>query len=532
MAADIMGRQLYTPTGMAGFFDTFEKLKSPQKPPEPPRSADQNLSVSQVTKLIEKAIRAGVPATVAVRGEISNFNHNRASGHAYFTLKDPDACLNCVMFASEFEKLKFTPQHGMELLAIGSVKIFAPQGRYQLYVRDLQPLGQGALELAFQQLHAKLKAQGLFDAARKKALPRYPLQIAIITSRQTAALQDILKVLNRFPWIHNTLFHVPVQGEDCGPRIAAAIAAVSAHGKHDLILLSRGGGSLEDRWGFNHEQVARAIAASGIPVITGIGHEIDVSIADLVADYHAHTPTEAAQVATQHWRNVRDQLATTELRLHRQMRSLIQNANHRLTAVERDDFFRRPTDRINDLRIMLDDRARALKQAINDQLRQRLDHLQSLSDRLQRQSPIVHLQRSTHRLQQTQARLQSAMTLRLRTAWAAIETSTTRLIEHHPRNRIALLRSAVTANESRLHRAMRQHLQRQGDRVSSLSNHLQALSPQRVLERGYSVTRLKKTGTILRSAADLKEGDHLLTRFSDGEVESEVQDRQQPKLFE
>jgi exodeoxyribonuclease VII large subunit len=200
--------------------------------------------------------------------------------------------------------------------------------------------------------------------------------------------------------------------------------------------------------------------------------------------------------------------------------------------VERDDFFRRPTDRINDLRMMLDERARSLRQEMSDQLRARLDRLQSLSDRLQRQSPIVQLQRSTARLQQAQTKLQSAITNRLRRGLAQIESSSARLIEHHPRNRIALLRSSLAADEARLHRAMHLRLQRQGDRIAALSNQLQALSPQRVLERGYSVTRLKKTGAVLRSSAQLKEGDHLITRFSDGEVESQVQDRQQPKLFE
>lgn len=513
-----------------GFFDLHEKLQSHRKPAPPP--ADKSLSVSQVTKVIERAIRAGVPGVVAVRGEISNFNLNLGSGHAYFTLKDPEACLNCVMFRSEFERLKFVPQHGMELLAIGGVRIFAPQGRYQLYVTDLQPLGRGALELAFQQLHARLKAEGLFAPERKKPLPRYPLRIAVVTSRQTAALQDILKVLSRFPWLRATLFHVPVQGEDCGPRIAAAIAAANQEAKSDLIILSRGGGSLEDRWGFNHELVARAIAASAIPIITGIGHEIDVSIADLVADHHAHTPTEAAQVATNWWRNVHDLLASMTLRLNRQMREIWQEAHHRLTFVERDDFFRRPTDRIDHLRMVLDDRQRSLRSGINDLLRLRTAKLQAFSDRLQRHAPAAQLQRSSDRLQQIQRALLGAVNNRLRIASTRLEQDSARLAERHPRNTIALLRANLSADDIRLHRAMRIHLQRQSERLAALSNHLQALSPQRVLERGYTVTRLKKTGVILRHSGQVKELDRIITRFADGEVESTVEDRQQPKLFE
>jgi exodeoxyribonuclease VII large subunit len=471
-----------------GFFDMREKLNAPKAPVSAARiSPESMLSVSQVTKVIDKAIRAGVPMNLAVRGEISNFNLNRGSGHAYFTLKDPDACLNCVMFRGEFEKLKFMPQHGMELLATGSIRIFAQQGRYQLYVNDLQPLGKGALELAFQQLRAKLEAERLFDPERKKELPRYPTRLAIVTSRQTAALQDILKVITRFPWIHATLFHVPVQGEGCGPQIAEALNAVNRQNQNDLIILSRGGGSLEDRWGFNHEAVARAIAASTVPVITGIGHEVDVSIADLVADHHAHTPTEAAQVATAWWRNVEDLLTSMTLRLNREVRGVLQEAHHRLNAVERHEIFRRPTDRIDDLRMKLDDRQRSLLAALQN---------------------------------------------RLRSSMARLDKNTARLAEWHPRNTIALQRAHLTATQTRLQRAMQTHLQRQGEHINSLSNQLEALSPQRVLERGYTVTRIKKTGAIVRSASELKERDHIITRFHDGETESMVEDQQQPKLFE
>jgi len=471
-----------------GFFDMREKLIAPRGgvPPGPARP-DSALTVSQLTQVVEKAIRTGVPSQLSVRGEVSNFNLNRGSGHAYFTLKDADACLNCVMFRDNFERIKFMPAQGMELLASGNVRVFAAQGRYQFYATDLQPLGKGALELAFQQLRARLENEGLFSPDRKRELPRYPTRIAIVTSRQTAALQDILKVITRFPWIRATLFHVPVQGEGCGTQIAAAIRAVNGAGQFEMILLSRGGGSLEDRWGFNDESLARAIAGSVIPVVTGIGHEVDVSIADLVADHHAHTPTEAAQVATGWWRNVHDLLASLTLRLNRQMRGLLQEAHHRLNAVERHEIFRRPTDRIDDLRMKLDDRQRAL--------------LQSLHNRL-------------------------ASSVR------RLEKNAARLAERHPRNTLALQRAHLTAISVRLDRAVRTHLRRQAEKISTLSIHLEAISPQRVLERGYTVTRLKKSGLIVRDASQLKEPDHIITRFHDGEVESTVEDPQQPKLFE
>jgi hypothetical protein len=234
-----------------GFFDIREKLAAPRKPrgsTVAPSNPDSTLTVSQVTKLIDTALRSGTPASVNVRGEVSNFKHNQGSGHAYFTLKDTDACINCVMFRGEFERVKFRPQDGMELLATGNVRVYAAQGKYQLYVNALQPLGKGALELAFQQLRLKLEAEGLFTADRKRELPRYPTRIVIITSRETAALADILKVLRRFPWLQLIHAHVPVQGEGSAKQIAAAVAFVNGHreaiGNPDLILLGRGGGSL------------------------------------------------------------------------------------------------------------------------------------------------------------------------------------------------------------------------------------------------------------------------------------------------
>jgi exodeoxyribonuclease VII large subunit len=237
-------------------------------------------------------------------------------------------------------------------------------------------------------------------------------------------------------------------------------------------------------------------------------------------------------VATAWWRNVNDLLGSITLRLNRQMRGILQEAHHRLNAVERHEIFRRPTDRIDDLRMLLDDRQRSLRLAINDLLRSRVDKLSSLNERLQRQTPAAQLQRSSERLQQMQQNLLAAMSNRLRFASTQLEKDTARLAERHPRNKIALLRANIAADDSRLIRAMQIHLQRQSDRIAACSSHLQALSPQRVLERGYTVTRMKKTGVIIRGAKQLIERDHIITRFHDGEVESTVEDPQQPKLFE
>ncbi len=475
-----------------GFFDLREKLVAPRKPRGGSGTGSEAaLSVTQVTKVIEKAITGGVPPSLVVRGEVSNFNLNRGSGHAYFTLKDPGACINCVMFRSEFERVKFKPGDGMELLATGGVRIYAAQGKYQLYVNQLQPIGQGALELAFQQLRSKLEAEGLFDVERKREVPRYPAKIVIITSRETAALQDMLKVLRRFAWLQLQLYHVPVQGDGCGRQIAAAIEHVNEYsdqiGGPDLILLGRGGGALEDLWGFNEESLARAIAASRIPIITGIGHEVDVSIADLVADHHAHTPTEAAQIATGHWRNAVEVVEGIAVRLRREMRSTVQDCRRRLVAAERHEVFRRPTDWINDLRILLDDRQRSMQMGMNDLLRDQERRLQECADRLEKHTPAMQVVRFATKIGEIQGRLG---------------------------------------------RGMLNALQRRGDRIQSMSALLDAVSPHRVLQRGYSLTRLKKSGAIVVSAAQVKEGDRMVTSFTDGEVESVVEDGKQRRLFD
>jgi exodeoxyribonuclease VII large subunit len=448
-----------------GFFDVYQRVKGPRN--AAPDGA-QPISVSELTRIIDKAIKTGVPASVLVRGEISNTRDRQASGHCYFTLKDAGACISCVMWRDAAERLPFKLQDGMEMIAAGRVSVYAPQGKYQLTVQTLQPVGHGALELAFRQLQSKLAAQGLFAAERKRPIPTYPMRLALLTSRSTAALADMLKVLRRFPWLRLMLYHVPVQGEGSAQRIAAAIAHLNQRaagvGGVDVILLARGGGSLEDLWAFNEEIVAHAMAASGIPIVTGIGHEIDCCIADLVADYHAHTPTEAAQIVTQHWKKAGEQLGFLHTRLRRAQRQVAQDSAARLTALVRHEIFRRPLDRLRTLAQLLDDRQRAANLALHTRLHSAAQRLSAMQPRL----PLA--------------------------AGAAF--------------------------------AMRRA------RLDALDRQLQALSPPAVLRRGYTITMEKKTGQILRSAAAVRVGDRLLTRFADGEAESTVGDARQLTLFE
>ena len=503
------------------FFEFREKLTARRAEPEAPapmeaapgRPQPAPLTVTQLTFQIDRAVRAGVPGTVLVKGEVSNFKPHRGSGHWYFTLKDAQSCLSCVMWKSDAERVRFEARDGMELLATGQVRVYQEQGKYQLYVTRLQPLGQGALELAFKQLHARLEAEGLFAMERKKPLPLYPSRIALVTSRGTAALQDMLKVFQRFPWVRLCLVNVPVQGDGAAERIADALRRISRPGARcgnvDVILLARGGGSLEDLWAFNEEIVARAVAASRIPVITGVGHEVDTSIADLVADYHAHTPTEAAQVAVMHWRKAHGDVEAHAARLHRSMRGLVQDAGRRLELIERHEAFRRPRDRVEQLRQLLDDRQRSLQLSIDgliESLRQRIAA--------------------------TEQGLATAGNERMRRDRETLARLTAALSEQHPRHAAGLAAARVATLELQLRTVVSNCLQRQTLKVDLLARHLAAVGPEQVLRRGYSITTLKKGGKVVRSIDQVKPGDRLVTRLADGEVESTAEDKNQPGLFE
>jgi exodeoxyribonuclease VII large subunit len=477
------------------FFTFHEQVSAKRKrgaiTPAPTAKPDDILTVSQLTSTIEHALLDCLPPSLTVRGEVSNFKNHASSGHLYFTLKDPEACIDCVMFRSDASRLKFDPADGMELVATGRVGVFAQRGKYQLYVSRLEPVGQGALEVAFRQLCARLEAEGLFARQRKKPLPAYPQRIVLITSRETAALQDMLKVLRRHAWLKLRLVHVPVQGDGAAERIAAAIKEVNHHaealGGIDVILLGRGGGTLEDLWAFNEEVVARAVAASRIPIVTGIGHEIDVSIADLVADYHAHTPTEAAQVVVANWRGAREALDGAKERLGREMRDLLQRARERLGHVERHEVFRRPLHRINQLRQRLDDRQRALSLGVGARLRR--------------------AQSQVHELQ-------------------------VRLDHCHPRHKLRLGHQRVLALGAQLHRGMVNLHEKKLLVLQLVEKHLHAVGPEQVLRRGYTITTRKRGGAIVRSAAELRVGDRIVTRFADGAAESAVSDSKQLSLFE
>jgi len=485
----------------------LEKPGSPK--PEP-------LTVTQLTRQIDRTIRTGMPQAVLVKGELSTYKPYPGSGHHYFTLKDAGSCIDCVLWRDDAARLRFTPRPGMEVLVTGKVQVYIERGKYQFTATSIQPVGQGVLELAFRQLKEKLETEGLFAPQRKKPLPKFPARLVIVTSRQTAALQDMLKVLKRYPWVKLSFYNVPVQGESAGRHIAGALLhlnrwrhAIGYGSGADLILLGRGGGSMEDLACFNDETLARAIAASVLPIVTGIGHEVDTSIADLVADYHAHTPTEAAQVVMQNWRLARDSVTRSALQIARGVRSIVLGARSRLTAIERHEAFRRPLYRVQMLRQLLDDREKSLALRVSERVRGHRDHLRSCEQRLA-----------------------SAMQSRLRRSAQTIARLSTVLAEQHPRHRLSLQRQRLESLKPRLLRLAANDLLRRRNRLDSLSRQLEAIGPLQVLRRGFSLTILKRTGVIVRSVSQIKPGDRLVTRFADGQIEWTAEDPRQMTLFQ
>lgn len=304
------------------------------------------VSVSALTKRIAAVLERNV-GTVSVTGELSNVLRH-TSGHVYFTLKDPDAQLAAVMFRGIAQRIFFRPQNGMEVVCTGTIGVYQPRGQYQLVVTDMQPRGEGALQAAFEALKRTLHAEGLFDQARKKRLPAYPRTIALVTSPTGAAIRDLVSVIRRRdPSVQLLLLPVQVQGAGAADDIARAIDLCNEYGAIDLIIAGRGGGSMEDLWAFNEEVVARAVARSGIPVISAVGHEIDYTIADFVADLRAATPSVAGEIAAPSRDVLLEQLRTISTRLWKSVDFQLSRFRLRLAGAARSRALSTPLDRLH-----------------------------------------------------------------------------------------------------------------------------------------------------------------------------------------
>src|SRR5215472_15249740 len=314
----------------------------------------QVLTVSELTARIRDLLAKNF-FDILVQGEISNC-HEAQSGHVYFTLKDDRAQVQCVFFKQQQRGIKFRPEDGLQVTVRGSISVFEQRGQYQIYVEKIEPVGFGALQIAFDQLKKRLDAEGLFDPARKKPLPLLPSRIGLITSPRGAAVRDVVRILTRrFPNVHLTVFPVRVQGDGAADEIVKALKFFNAKKIVDVLILARGGGSLEGMWAFNEEIVARAIADSQIPVISGIGHETDFTIADFVADVRASTPSAAAELVLQTRREFDKHVVDLRARLEGSMRYRLLELSRRVHALAGRRGFRRPLDLLRQQRQRADE---------------------------------------------------------------------------------------------------------------------------------------------------------------------------------
>ena len=354
----------------------------------------QIYTVSQVNQYIKSLLDRDRELTALyVRGEISNYKAY-PSGHHYFSLKDGEGAIRCVMFKREAMSLRFRPENGMKVIAFGRVAVFPRDGQYQLYCTALTPEGVGDLHLAFEQLKQKLYAEGLFDPAHKKPIPKFPKRIALITSSAGAAVRDMLRILGaRWPMAEVFLLPVRVQGAEAPGEICAAVAWANQHQVADLIITGRGGGSMEDLWAFNDENVARAIYHSAIPVISAVGHEPDVTIADFVADLRAATPSNAAELAVPDQNEVAVWLRQMEGRLAQAMGRKLESARKDLDRAARCRALQDPMNYVDDKRMVLDYQREKLAAGLNASLNRERQRFGQLASKLDALSPLKVLGR-------------------------------------------------------------------------------------------------------------------------------------------
>jgi exodeoxyribonuclease VII large subunit len=440
----------------------------------------KTLTVSELTRRVREILEGQI-GEVWVEGEISNYR-KQSSGHHYFTLKDDGAHLACVMFARSYgAQSRMALADGMQIQAYGRVTVYEARGQYQLIVELVQTKGRGLLQARFEALKRKLEGEGLFEPSRKRSLPRFPRRVALITSPTGAAVQDMLNILGRrSPWLRILICPVRVQGEGAAEEIAETIRHLNMNRKRlrlDVLIVGRGGGSLEDLWEFNEEAVARAIYDSVLPVISAVGHEIDFTIADFVADLRAPTPSAAAELVTQDFESLSSELRSLRVALDRLVRQNLEVQKIKLQHLAAAAFFLEPQRILRESQQRVDQfesRLVQLRMAAFDQYRAHLFRLQSL------------------------------------------------LAAYRPANVLGARRREIAGFAVRIRNATFQTLDHWQRRTSSLEKMLQLLGPQQTLERGYTVTTDAK-GTLLSSRTQVRSCDRLRTRFHDGEISSVVE---------
>ncbi len=441
---------------------------------------DQIVTVSQLNRMARQLLEQDLPA-LWVSGEISNLARP-ASGHIYFSLKDERAQVRCAMFRSANRQLGFRPENGLQVLLHGRVSLYETRGDFQLIAEHMEPAGEGLLRRRFEELKQRLAAEGLFDPARKRAPPALPRCIGVVTSPTGAAIRDVLHVLaRRFPAVPVILYPVQVQGTQARHEIAAALATAGRRDECDVLILTRGGGSLEDLWAFNEENVARAIAACPVPVIAGVGHEIDLTIADLVADVRAPTPSGAAELAVP---DQRDWLL-------------------RVDALERRAA--RSTRRVLEVSGL---------------------HLRQLGARLERSHPGAVLRQLAQRLDDARQRLALGLQARVRTEQLRLAEARGRLRAAAPSAALRDCRERALGSGLRLENSIATQLRHAQSRLAVTAARLSAVSPLRTLERGYAVVT-DAAGRVVRRASDVRPGEQIMARLAEGRLEATVTRRRE-----
>jgi exodeoxyribonuclease VII large subunit len=441
-------------------------------------------TVTQLNSLIKTTLENTLPGRMILRGEITNWKRH-SSGHCYFSLKDNQGGqIPCVMWGSKFREVRFDCENGLAVLATGYIDIYVPGGKYQYYAEKLETAGIGDLQLAFEQLRKRLQAEGLFESARKKPIPAYAMNIGVVTSHTGAAIVDIAdSISNRWPCAKIYVFHTPVQGEGAAEKIAAAIQKANAMARQlrlDMLIVGRGGGSMEDLWAFNEEPVARAIYASRLPVISAVGHEVDVTIADLVADARASTPTKAGVIAVPDYRDELHKLHSYKRRLSQTICSHVQHGNNRLATILASRVFRSPLGPVQVAAQRVDELAASLDYAVKSRMERFRANLDRLRSQLQRIEPSRLIAQQDIRLHRFKSRNQAAI--------------------------VKIL------NKNQL-------------KLAALENRLEALDPRSVLNRGYSLTINERTGRVVTAVDQVEIKDRLTTELAkDQKIHSRVEE--------
>jgi len=436
------------------------------------------LSIKELTKYIKMKLEGDtLLQDVWVRGEISNFTHH-SSGHMYFTLKDQASRIKSIMFASQNQRLPFIPKEGTMVIARGNISVYDRDGQYQFYVTHMQPDGIGSLFLAFEQLKIKLEAEGLFAVEHKKIIPQFPKAIGVVTSPTGAAVRDIITTLQRrYPTVHIIVFPVVVQGAQAASAIAKAIDRMNELAEVDVLIIGRGGGSLEELWPFNEEIVARRIFASKLPVISAVGHETDFTIADFVADLRAATPTAAAELAVPHHLELRQQLHHYLQRLIQHIQDQVQRRRLALTRLARSPFLVQPQRQL----LQPTERLDRLKEKLLFRMRARI------------QKSVEHA-----------GRLEKVLN------------------KHHPGQQIHAARARLDRAGLSLVQSIRMTHKEQKNRLNSQIRQLDALSPLKVMQRGYSLVYDEKEADLIKSISQIQPGDLLKIRMTDGQIDCQV----------